>query len=358
MSNCKQFLRHKSFLASPHLLSQSSCRPNTLVQREGEFVITFPMGYHAGFNLGLNCAESVNFALDSWIDIGRKAQACACVNFRYRFTVLNSIESHLTNVPSVRINVDQLLSDREAERIQVARTKGRKLIIPPKVEKTAKAKTSPLKRKAATEGNPSPPKKHKPSSSKSKNRASDASTSASASTSAPTSAPPKVTLKLPPKPKEPDVFPCCLCVSMSQDKLLRVHDPPLWQKEGEAGGSVQASPAVWMAHEVCANVIPETWVDEIEVDEPREDGSRAKERVVFGVDAIVKDRWSLVRAYRLYGGRLLTRGGRGAQHARRRGTRRMERPSNVRRASAPRRSTSRALARAATITSYTRSSGR
>ena len=84
---------------------------------------------------------------------------------------------------------------------------------------------------------------------------------------------------------------------MSQDGLLRVHDPPLWQKEGEAGGSVQASNAVWMAHEVCANVIPETWVDEIEVGEPREDGSRAKERVVFGVDAIVKDRWNLVRAY-------------------------------------------------------------
>ena len=86
---------------------------------------------------------------------------------------------------------------------------------------------------------------------------------------------------------------------MSQDKLLRVHDPPLWQQEGEAGGSMQANNAVWMAHEVCADVIPETWVDEIEVGDPREDGSRAKERVVFGVDAIVKDRWNLVRQHRL-----------------------------------------------------------
>jgi hypothetical protein len=65
-------------------LAKTSCRPNTLVQHAGEFVITFPRGYHAGFNLGFNCAESVNFALDSWIELGRKAQVCNCVNYRYR----------------------------------------------------------------------------------------------------------------------------------------------------------------------------------------------------------------------------------------------------------------------------------
>ena len=65
------------------MLAKTSCRPNTLVQQAGEFVITYPRGYHAGFNLGFNCAESVNFALDSWIEHGRKAQACNCVNFRY-----------------------------------------------------------------------------------------------------------------------------------------------------------------------------------------------------------------------------------------------------------------------------------
>ncbi|KAH9916071.1 uncharacterized protein B0H18DRAFT_1039143 [Fomitopsis serialis] len=270
VSNCKQFLRHKSFLASPHLLSQSSCRPNTLVQREGEFVITFPMGYHAGFNLGLNCAESVNFALDSWIDIGRKAKACACVNF------------------SVRIDVDQLLRDREAERMQVARTNSRRPSSAPKSERAPKLKVSPLKRKAGDEENPSPPKKHKSGSSSSKSKKSD-NRPASAEGSVPT----KVTLKLPPKPKEPDVFPCCLCVSMGRENLLRVHDPPLWRKEGEGGSSMEASEGVWMAHEVCANIVPETWVDEVEVGEARLDGSRAKERVVFGVDAIVKDRWNL-----------------------------------------------------------------
>jgi len=82
-SRCPQFLRHKSYLASPMMLAKTSCRPNTLVQNAGEFVITFPRGYHAGFNLGFNCAESVNFALESWIELGRKAQACNCVNYRY-----------------------------------------------------------------------------------------------------------------------------------------------------------------------------------------------------------------------------------------------------------------------------------
>ena len=82
INSCPQFLRHKSYLASPTLLSQSSCRPNTVVQHQGEFVITYPRGYHAGFNLGLNCAESVNFALESWIDLGRKAGVCNCVGDR------------------------------------------------------------------------------------------------------------------------------------------------------------------------------------------------------------------------------------------------------------------------------------
>ena len=85
-SQCSQFLRHKSFLASPSVLAKDSCKPNCLVQRAGEFVVTYPRGYHAGFNLGLNCAESVNFALDSWIELGRKAKVCECVSDRYEAT--------------------------------------------------------------------------------------------------------------------------------------------------------------------------------------------------------------------------------------------------------------------------------
>lgn len=43
-------------------------------------MITFPYGYHAGYNLGFNCAESVNFALDSWLSIGKVANSCQCIH--------------------------------------------------------------------------------------------------------------------------------------------------------------------------------------------------------------------------------------------------------------------------------------
>ncbi|KAJ3109330.1 hypothetical protein HDU96_007263 [Phlyctochytrium bullatum] len=76
---CPEFLRHKTCVMSPASLANRSIPVNRLIQYAGEFVITFPFGYHSGFNLGFNCAESVNFALESWIEVGRNAQYCRCV---------------------------------------------------------------------------------------------------------------------------------------------------------------------------------------------------------------------------------------------------------------------------------------
>ena len=42
-----------------------------MVQRAGEFMVTFPHGYHSGFNMGYNAAESVNFALHRWVELGK-----------------------------------------------------------------------------------------------------------------------------------------------------------------------------------------------------------------------------------------------------------------------------------------------
>ncbi|KAI9624689.1 hypothetical protein H4Q26_016753 [Puccinia striiformis f. sp. tritici PST-130] len=53
---------------------------NKVVHLPGEIILTYPYGYHSGFNLGYNCAESVNFANEAWIEKGRKAQACKCID--------------------------------------------------------------------------------------------------------------------------------------------------------------------------------------------------------------------------------------------------------------------------------------
>ena len=76
---CDQFLRHKTFLISPsHLWQNFKIKVNKVVHNPGEFIITFPYGYHSGYNLGYNCAEAVNFALDSWLEYGRVAKKCDC----------------------------------------------------------------------------------------------------------------------------------------------------------------------------------------------------------------------------------------------------------------------------------------
>ena len=103
-----------------------------------------------------------------------------------------------------------------------------------------------------------------------------------------------VTLKLGPKPPEPEAFPCCLCVSMSHDGLLRVQDPPIGKRELPESLSSIYDATRWMAHEECAKVVPETWVDIVESADILPDGSHVLESRVFGVDAIVKDRWHLV----------------------------------------------------------------
>ncbi len=76
---CDQFLRHKTYLVSPSILkSKYGVTVNKVVHREGQFVITFPIGYHSGYNLGYNCAESVNFAIENWLQYGKTARKCQC----------------------------------------------------------------------------------------------------------------------------------------------------------------------------------------------------------------------------------------------------------------------------------------
>ncbi|XP_069818045.1 lysine-specific demethylase 4C isoform X1 [Dendropsophus ebraccatus] len=75
---CDAFLRHKMTLISPSILKKYGIPFDKVTQEAGEFMITFPYGYHAGFNHGFNCAESTNFATVRWIDYGKIAKLCSC----------------------------------------------------------------------------------------------------------------------------------------------------------------------------------------------------------------------------------------------------------------------------------------
>ncbi|CAG0879037.1 unnamed protein product [Darwinula stevensoni] len=73
------------FESQPDLLHQlvTTMNPNILMdkgvpiyhadQMAGEFVVTFPRSYHAGFNQGYNFAEAVNFCPPDWLGLGRES---------------------------------------------------------------------------------------------------------------------------------------------------------------------------------------------------------------------------------------------------------------------------------------------
>lgn len=75
---CSAFLRHKTTMLSPLVLKKYSIPFNKITQEPGEFMITFPFGYHSGYNHGFNIAESTNFASPRWVEYGKRASKCFC----------------------------------------------------------------------------------------------------------------------------------------------------------------------------------------------------------------------------------------------------------------------------------------
>jgi len=58
-------------LLTPEQLKKAGVRVYALDQRAGEFIITCPQAYHAGFNHGFNFNEAVNFAPADWEPFGQ-----------------------------------------------------------------------------------------------------------------------------------------------------------------------------------------------------------------------------------------------------------------------------------------------
>ena len=75
---CPEFIRHKIFLPAPHILEAAGITVHMIEQHVGELMVTFPQGYHAGYNIGPNIAEAINFITASWVPLGKMAGRCEC----------------------------------------------------------------------------------------------------------------------------------------------------------------------------------------------------------------------------------------------------------------------------------------
>ncbi|KAK9698993.1 hypothetical protein RND81_08G146200 [Saponaria officinalis] len=71
----------KTTLFPPSILVEHGVPVFKAVQNPGDYVITFPRAYHAGFSHGFNCGEAVNFAIGDWFPLGAVAsRRYACLN--------------------------------------------------------------------------------------------------------------------------------------------------------------------------------------------------------------------------------------------------------------------------------------
>ena len=59
-------------MVSPAYLQQQRVKVYKTLQKPGEYILTLPGSYHAGFSTGLNIGEAVNFATRTWFDYGPK----------------------------------------------------------------------------------------------------------------------------------------------------------------------------------------------------------------------------------------------------------------------------------------------
>lgn len=94
-------------LISPYKLTENGIEVFTANQKPGEFIITYPRVYHAGFNSGFNFNEAVNFTMTNWLDFG------ICSSFNYKkinkssvFDVWDLIINILKKDESEKIDLD------------------------------------------------------------------------------------------------------------------------------------------------------------------------------------------------------------------------------------------------------------
>ena len=60
-------MQHLTTMLPPEMLLEAGIPVYRVDQLAGEFVVTLPRAYHAGFNNGFNFAEAVNFCPAEWV---------------------------------------------------------------------------------------------------------------------------------------------------------------------------------------------------------------------------------------------------------------------------------------------------
>ena len=133
-NTCSQFLRHKANIISPNLLLKNDIKVHKIIHRQGEIMITYPKSYHQGFNLGFNCAESVNFATRDWIPHGLTAKYCSCIPDSVRLDV----KGLFSDIDTLILHTRDFASNVNNELILYG---GRKQAI---VQKSVKSKSKPV----------------------------------------------------------------------------------------------------------------------------------------------------------------------------------------------------------------------
>ncbi|GFN77384.1 lysine-specific demethylase 5a [Plakobranchus ocellatus] len=95
-------LHQLTTIINPNVLQAKGVPIVRTDQCAGEFVVTFPRAYHAGFNQGYNFAEAVNFCPADWLPIGR-----ACID-HYRSLHRQCVFSHEELICKMAADPDSL----------------------------------------------------------------------------------------------------------------------------------------------------------------------------------------------------------------------------------------------------------
>jgi hypothetical protein len=134
---CREYFRHKVLLIDPEIVVNHGITVYKAIQYENEFVITFSGAFHTGFNYGTNCAESVNFGTESWLNRGESVLNCWCTP--------ESVHINVEDIREMSTRVDR--AHEWSEYLRIMEVLERKRLIMPIFPSMTSPSTSHTKRK-------------------------------------------------------------------------------------------------------------------------------------------------------------------------------------------------------------------